>query len=48
MIVIKFLKKKTIIKLFVQQPIYHSLPAFPLPFACLPVDLSWNINYVDK
>ena len=26
---------------------YHSLPSFPLHFACLPVDLSWNINYVD-
>ena len=27
---------------------HHSLQSFPLHFACLPVDLSWNINYVDE
>ena len=45
MIVIKFLKK---IHQAICLTTHHSLPSFPLHLACLPVDLSWNINYVDK
>ncbi len=43
LIVIKFFLK-------IRQAIYltthHSLPSFPIHLACLPIDLSWHINYV--
>ena len=45
LIVINFLKK---IHQAICSTIHHSLSSFPLHFACLLVDLSWNINYVDK
>ena len=45
LIVINFLKK---IHQAIWSTTHHSLPSFPLHFACLLVDLSWNINYVDK
>jgi hypothetical protein len=45
LIVIKFLKK---IRQAIFSTIHHSLPSFPIHLACLPIDLSWHINYMDK